>query len=104
LTHLDITLIIAESLHRYIAGLSGLRVLDVSGNDGLGNLGCLKLLQVCDSEANIKLNLSACGMRSSLPSDLITALSRRLAKGRVEIVGNAIDRTDHTSVLQDGET
>ena len=74
---------------------SCLKLLDVSGNEGLRNQGCLELLQCCAVMADLRLNLAACGMCSPLPNELITTLSERLTKRRVEIVGNDIDQTDH---------
>ena len=72
-----------------------LKLLDVSGNEELGNQGCLDLLHCCASAADLRLNLAACGMCSPLPNELITTLSELLAKRRVEIVGNDVDQTDH---------
>ena len=71
------------------------KLLDVSGNEGLGNQGCLELLHCCTMMAHLRLNLAACGMCSPLPNEVITTLLELLAKRRVEIVGNDIDQTDH---------
>ena len=67
-----------------------LKLLDVSGNEGLGNQGCLELLHCCTMMAHLRLNLAACGMCSPLPNEVITNLLELLAKRRVEIVGNDI--------------
>ena len=74
---------------------SCLKLLDVSGNEGLRNQGCLEVLHRCAVMADLRLNLAACGMCSPLPNELITNLSDHLTKRRVEIVGNDIDQTDH---------
>lgn len=86
------------SLNRFVADHSCLKVLDVSGNEGLGNHGCVELLHCCATAVDLRLNLAACNMNSPLPNELITALSNLLAKHRVEVIGNKISQADHDHI------
>lgn len=83
------------TFNRCVADHPCLKVLDVSGNEGLGNRGCVELLHCCATAEDLRLNLAACNMNSPLPNELITALSKLLAKHRAEVIGNKISQADH---------
>ena len=72
--------------------------LDVSGNDELGNVGCLKLLQHC--HGSVKVILASCGLSSPLPNGLVKILSELRAKHLVDIVGNNIDSADYAQIYE----
>ena len=76
-----------------------LKLLDVSGNEGMGNQGCLELLTCCAIKTDIKVKLGSCGIRSPLPNELIKTLAAMAANHRVVIVGNAIDEADHKHII-----
>ena len=87
-------------LSRWVQSCQVLSLLDLSGNEGLANEGCLQLLlSVSSAGRDLKIDLRSCGMTSPLPSDLRGALSDLVAKNRVEILGNRINQTDYLSVF-----
>ena len=76
-----------------------LRLLDVSGNEGLANDGCLQLLQCCKTRGEMKMDLRSCGIHSPLPTQLRELLSELVARRRVEIVGNDFDFADFSLIF-----
>ena len=90
-----------HTVSRFVQRCQGLRLLDVSGNEGLGNEGCLRLLHSCSvAGRDLKMDLRSCGMTSPLPRQLSGALSDLVAKNVAEIMGNRIDSTEYVSLFQ----
>ena len=85
--------------YRLIESWECLKLLDVSGNAGLANEGCLKLLQHCRHREDLKIDLRSCGMSSPLPGELRELISELAAKKKVEILGNDIDSTDYALIF-----
>lgn len=77
---------------RCVASSTTLTLLDVGGNSHLGNAGCLRILEV--SGGLSQLNLSACGLKSPLPEEMMELVSQLRPRLRVFFLSNEIDRTD----------
>ena len=75
-------------------------MLDVSGNEELGNDGSLQLLTAGHAALQLHFNMAACGMKSPLPNELISVLLQRLSRDKIEIAGNEIDQQDREFLCQ----
>lgn len=83
-----------------------LKLLDVSGNEGLGNLGCLELVKCCTATVTgLKLlKLASCGMHSPLKDKLVKALIELVEKHRIDITGNMINVADCRLIFSPSES
>ena len=89
----------ATCLYRLLECWPQLKLLDVSGNEQLGNLGCLELVRCCSTMTDLKLKLASCGMQSPLSNELIKVLMELVLKNRIDIAGNVIDPADRKQIF-----